>query len=287
MARYEIIRVEQLVEPPLPIREAMDEEKLFELRDSIRSIGIIQPLVVTPVRRGPATEYPDTPEGHAQAALDAQVRFEIIAGHRRYMAARLAPLVDLPCMVYDDPHVAKEAFLLAENLFREDVTPIEEALFFEQLIEKYDCTEDALCRMVRQSPDYVDSRRRLLAYDPLLIDAMRERKLPLATAKELQRCPDEKHRHYLLGIALDAGLTAKVARSMVHQFANRPAQPDPAAAGSESSFTYAPTPDNTLKCEVCGGDKDPQNLKSIYVHHWELEGFKRLIQARSDLVGAR
>jgi len=280
------LRFEQLVPPELPIREAMDDDKLYELRDSIRALGILQPLIVYRVKVEHPAMYPDTPAGNLQAAEDARVRFEIIAGHRRYMAARMVPLDVLPCLVYDDSNVAKEAMLLAENLYREDITPIEEARFFSELIAKYDLTEDQLCRMVRQNPDYVYGRMKLLEYDAAIIDALRERKLSLAVAKELHRCPDEKHRAYLLDIALTGGLTATACRGMVNQFLQQPAQPGPSNGNGEAPFSYVEPSASPLVCIVCGGDKDPQNLAWVAVHKWEVEGFKRLIGAQQKLAGA-
>jgi ParB family chromosome partitioning protein len=274
---YRVVRLEQLVEPELVAREFMDEEKLYELRDSIRAIGLIQPLAVVQVGPKPAPPYGDTPEEQKRAAEDARVLFEIVAGHRRFYACRMIPLVEIPVLVYPSKDLALEAVKLHENLCREDLSPAEEAIFVEELIEKYDLTEDQLVRTLHKSAEWIEQRRALLRGDSEVFEALRLRKISVGHARELNKCADETHRRYLLSIAVASGITIAALRSMVQQH-KLEQLPQPAGNGNGDPAVpgYAPPP-NTLKCAVCGGEKDPQNLELIYVHRWELEGFRRVM----------
>lgn len=278
MPEYRVVLLDQLVEPELVAREFMDEEKLYELRDSIRAIGLIQPLAVVQVGPKPAPPYGDTPEERRRAAEDARVRFEIVAGHRRYYACRMIPLAEIPVLVYPSKDLALEAVKLHENLCREDLSPAEEAIFVEELIEKYDLTEDQLIRTLHRSADWIEQRRALLRGDSEVFDALRARKISVGHARELNKCADEQHRRYLLSIAVTSGVTIGALRSMVQQH-KMEQLPQPAGNGNGDAAVpgYVPPP-NPLKCFVCDGEKDPQNLECIHVHKWELEGFRRLIQ---------
>src|SRR5713101_1800778 len=139
------INLDLLLEPPLTLRMTMDDEKLHDLAESIKLYGVLQNLVVVPASDLPAefagallvTESTVSP-------LDA-VRYEIVAGHRRYLAARLAGLVTVPCKIYEKLEDGKYAVMLAENGFREEVTAAEEGVFFLELAEKQGRSEPQLC----------------------------------------------------------------------------------------------------------------------------------------------
>ena len=287
MPEYKLIRFEQIQEPQLPARVAMDEERLYELRDSIKAIGIISPLVVVqvgPVDRGP---YPGTPEGSAQAAEDARVRYEIVAGHRRYKASQMVPLAELPCMVYESRDLAEQAVMLHENVCREDLSPFEEATFLAELIEKFDCTEEQLCRLVHKGPDYVNDRLAIMRYDEKVREALRDRRIKIGVARELQRCKDVAHLRYLLDLALDDNLKATAVRSMVNQFHQQPEQGPMPRKDEIRSTTISSSEPSVLFCYVCGASHDPQNLMVVYVHRWEWEGLKRAMAKVGVVLGER
>lgn len=286
MPELRYVRTEQLVDPETPIRSSMDDEKFAELCDSIRKNGVLQNLVVVRVKKEHPSTYPNTPEGSKQAAEDARVLYRVMAGHRRLLAARSVSVAEVPCLVYEDEHAAEEAILLAENACREDVNPLDEAVWFAELLQKHDWTEQQLCNAVQRKPDYIYDRMKLLEYDEPAQTAIRAGTLSLATAREIHRCKDTAHRAYLLDIALRTGLTAAAARSMVRQFEQQPVQGPMPTGNGDSTFTYVEPSESPLKCEVCGGDKDPQNLAWIAVHKWELEGFRRLTRA-TQLAGEK
>jgi ParB/RepB/Spo0J family partition protein len=275
------LRIEQLLEPELPIREAMDEQKLYDLRDSIRAVGIVQSLLVVRLKPDHPREYPQTAQGSLQAAEDARARFEIVDGHRRYMAARLVPLDVLPCMVFDDRVKAKEAALLAANLYREEVTPMEEAVFFAQIIERGGITEDELSRMLSQTPDFIYGRLKLLKYDEEIQAAIRARKVSLAVAKQINRVSERAHRLYMLDLALRQGMTEENARSMVAQYEQSPCQPPTPGPGEVGSFSYSEPVNEATECIVCGPVKDPNNLRWFAAHAWEKEAIVKLMRAAS------
>ena len=138
----------QSVEPnPLQPRKVFDEEELSQLADSIREHGIIQPLAVRPA----GDNY-----------------YQIIAGERRWRAARLAGLAEVPVLILhvDDRTVMEMA--LIENLQRQDLNPIEEANGYRTLMDEYGLTQEETAQRVGKSRPAVTNAMRLLSLPPAL-----------------------------------------------------------------------------------------------------------------------
>ncbi len=122
-------------------RTHMDQQALQELADSIRVQGVIQPIVVRPLAAG---------------------GYEIIAGERRWRAAQLAGLQDIPAVVRDVPDQAAIAMALIENIQREDLNSLEEAQALQRLIDEFDMTHQAAAEAVGRSRTAVSNLLRLL-----------------------------------------------------------------------------------------------------------------------------
>ena len=121
-------------------RKKFDEIKLNELASSIRSRGIIQPIAVRKCGGG---------------------KYEIIAGERRWRAAQLAKIHEVPIVIIDANDGLAAEFALLENIQREDLNPIEEANGLELLIERFDYTQDKLSEMIGKSRVYISNTLRL------------------------------------------------------------------------------------------------------------------------------
>jgi ParB family chromosome partitioning protein len=126
-------------------RTRMDEASLAELAASIRSQGVMQPILVRPI---------------------AADRYEIIAGERRWRAARLAALDEVPIVVRDVPDRAALAMALVENIQREDLNPLEEAAGLEKLVEEFRLTHQEVAEAVGRSRASVTNLLRLLTLQP-------------------------------------------------------------------------------------------------------------------------
>ncbi len=126
-------------------RRDMDQAALEDLANSIRSQGVIQPIVVRPVDMG---------------------RFEIIAGERRWRAAQIAGLIEIPASIRDVPDEAAIAMALIENIQREDLSPIEEAMALQRLMDEFDLTQQKTAEVVGKSRTAVTNLLRLLKLTP-------------------------------------------------------------------------------------------------------------------------
>lgn len=143
---------------PRQPRQVMDEDDLAELVHSIREVGMLQPVVVRPVRAGSAT-------GDADEASPA---FELVMGERRWRAAQAAGLTEVPAIVRrtDDDDLLRDALL--ENLHRSQLNPLEEAAAYSQLLEDFACTHDDLARRIGRSRPQISNTLRLLRLPPLV-----------------------------------------------------------------------------------------------------------------------
>ena len=145
-------------------RKSFDEASLAELADSIREHGIIQPLTVRKLASG---------------------YYQIIAGERRWRAARIAGLQEVPVIVIeaDDRKAAELAMI--ENLQREDLNPMEEAAGFQSLIETYHMTQEEAAKQVGKSRSAVTNSLRLLSLTPAVRQLVEEGKLSAGHARAL------------------------------------------------------------------------------------------------------
>ena len=140
------LKVSQMQAGKYQPRTRMDEGSLYELAESIRSQGIMQPILVRPL------------EG---AGAKAQ-RYEIIAGERRFRAARLAGLDEVPVLVREVPDESAAVMALIENIQREDLNPLEEAQGLKRLVDEFGMTHEQAAQSVGRSRSAASNLLRLL-----------------------------------------------------------------------------------------------------------------------------
>ena len=139
-------------------RTRMDEGALYELAESIKSQGIMQPILV----RRLGSNRPPTPTGQALTAPDLEAHYEIIAGERRFRAARLAGLTEVPVLLREVPDEAAAAMALIENIQREDLNPLEEAQGLKRLLDEFGLTHEQAAQAVGRSRSAASNLLRLL-----------------------------------------------------------------------------------------------------------------------------
>ena len=145
-------------------RTRMDEASLDELADSIRSQGVMQPILVRPIEGG---------------------HYEIVAGERRWLAARRAGLAEIPALVRVVPDQAALALALIENIQREDLNPLEEAQGIKRLVEEFGLTHEAAAHAVGRSRSAVTNLLRLTQLAPPVQSLLLAGKLDMGHARAL------------------------------------------------------------------------------------------------------
>ena len=162
-ARYEELPVLSIRPNPKQPRQVFDDDDMAELVNSIREIGVLQPVVVRPI---PAEELDNatgqTPEGAPRP------QFELIMGERRWRAAQAAGLAFIPSIIKDthDDDLLRDALL--ENLHRSELNALEEAAAYQQLLDDFGCTHDELAARIGRSRPQISNTLRLLKLPPLV-----------------------------------------------------------------------------------------------------------------------
>ena len=154
-----VLALDALVPGQYQPRTRMDEGALYELAESIKAQGIMQPILV---RRISESKVAPARDGQAQPAIDSRANYEIIAGERRFRAARLAGLAEVPVLVRDVPDEAAAAMALIENIQREDLNPLEEAQGLQRLIREFGLTHEQAAQAVGRSRSAASNLLRLL-----------------------------------------------------------------------------------------------------------------------------
>jgi ParB family chromosome partitioning protein len=183
-------------------RTRMDQSALEELSVSIKSQGVMQPILVRPVGEG---------------------RHEIIAGERRWRAARMAGLTNVPVLIREIPDQHALAAALIENIQREDLNPLEEALGIQRLIDEFGLTHQAVSESVGRSRAAVSNLLRLLDLPPVIRGMVNEGKLEMGHARALLAVPGARQLD-LARKAADEGWSVREVERRVSLVA-RPASP--------------------------------------------------------------
>jgi len=250
-------------QPERAARMAMDEEKLAELIASVRKFGILQRILL--FRKGD--------------------RYEVVAGHRRYLAAVRVNLAAVPADVYPSKETALEGIKHAENRFREDLSPAEEAVYFDEILQgEAGGDVDKVCEIVGESRSYVEDRLLLFSGCPVVFEALKDRKIKLGIAAELNKVTDERARRAMLHDAIVNGSTIAVVRGMVSQWkqsADLGSAPLP-APGEASAPSAVPT-SNYFTCVCCNGTDNVHLMVPVNVHqHCKLAILDKLIAAYNN-----
>ncbi|MBR2884575.1 MAG: ParB/RepB/Spo0J family partition protein [Clostridia bacterium] len=177
-------------------RKNFDREQLQALANSISEHGVIQPIIVTEGENG---------------------YYSIIAGERRWRASKLANLLEIPAIVrtYDELQIAEVA--LIENLQREDLNPIEEALGYKTLMEKFSMTQDKVSERVGKSRSNVANMLRLLSLEDEIKQLLAQNALTMGHARALLSLPEGKGRIEAAKKIVTQGLSVRQAEALKNE----------------------------------------------------------------------
>ena len=226
-----------------PVRFGYSDEDVADLVASIRSVGVLQPVLV-------------------RASGD---RFELIAGHRRVRAARLAGLDVIPAVVTSAGSDASVVLALSENLNRADMNVMEEAVTFGRWLEKTGSKVADLARLLGRSDSYVLKRLALLELDGKCIDSLVRGEVSLHHALELKRVEDVSTREYLLNLVVKNGASVAVLSGWVDSY-RREGSAVPGPDLGQPYQGHGPSVAlPTVLCRFCGRDTGQTMLHAVMV----------------------
>lgn len=189
------IKISDIFPNPHQPRINFDEEKLKELCESIKSHGVIQPIAVSKNEKG----------------------YELIAGERRFQAAKLAGLLTIPAIVREVTEQEKLELAIIENIQRQDLNPIEEAKSFKKLTEEYGLTQEEISFKLGKSRSAVANKIRLLSLPVEIQKSLIERKITEGHAKLLLAIPNPEKQRAFYDLILKNSLTVRQTEEKVKE----------------------------------------------------------------------
>lgn len=166
-------------------RKSFDEDSLKDLAESIKLYGIIQPIVLTKNDK----------------------RYEIVAGERRYRAAKIAGLTEVPAIIKELDEKSKDMISMVENIQRKDLNPYEEAMAYDNIMRDYRLTQAGLSEVIGKSRTYIANMVRLLSLDNLTIKELEEGNITSTQARALLTVDDITLRNKYLQMLINKEIT--------------------------------------------------------------------------------
>jgi len=197
-------------------RVHFDEESLTELSASIAEMGVLQPILVRPSTDG---------------------NYELVAGERRWRAAQRAGLTTIPAVIRTTDDASSVEQALVENLHRQDLTPLEEAAAYQQLLEDFELTHDQIATRVGKSRSTITNSMRLLGLPPAVQHLLADGQLSAGHARALLGTPDRARQEQLARDAASGGWSVR----MVEDAVRSEVAGSDAGAGPEPEPTPSPT----------------------------------------------
>ncbi|KKN32642.1 hypothetical protein LCGC14_0811650 [marine sediment metagenome] len=233
-----------LIDPPEdPDRISIDPDTINELADSIREVGLLQPILVT--KKGD--------------------RFLVVFGHRRFLACQKLGLGKVTAGVVDYSDVDISIARATENIQRDGLTPIEEAKIYVRMTDQLGLSLEQAGKRTGKSAGVVKRRIDLLRMPTKLQRALHGKKVSISVAEELWKCPDEPYRDYLIEMATEHGVTQMVARNWVEERKKEMRGKEYGTEGGGGGASLMePTP-VFVACDTCKGPEDVTGIKYLRV----------------------
>lgn len=227
--QFQMISLDQILQPARPIRMLFNEKELDELAASIMEVGILQPILLNQL---------------------SDNRYEIIAGHRRYLAAQRTELLKAPAIIMHVDDTKLDTMKVHENLYRTDVNPLEEGYFFKELKARKELTNDEIGKMISRSEGYVRQRIDSTEWPEDLRQKVITEQLNFSQAREIAAIKSEATQKVITNWATEGGASTSVISKWRQEY-----DPKPTEEG-ELAPMLPPTqpediPEARIRCDSC------------------------------------
>lgn len=230
-SQVKYLRLSEIIQPELPMRDKLDGTELNSLAENIRKLGLINPITVRYTKKG----------------------YEIIAGVRRYHAHKVLMREDIAAICFDGDEKSVLLQRWAENMERASINPQEEASYLMSIQTKYNLTQAELAKLLNKSIGYVNDRLQILKYPSELYTALEKGLIEFSTARELNRINDRNRLLDALKWCVSTGANARTARQYAEDI-NRDLeyQPEEEEERPERPQISNYTPEKVyMSCNLC------------------------------------
>ncbi|NVM55339.1 MAG: ParB/RepB/Spo0J family partition protein [Candidatus Helarchaeota archaeon] len=242
MSKLTYVNLADLELPEFQAHRQISDDYIHEISDSIRVIGVIEPLIIR-----------DTDHGK-----------EIVCGCVRYHAARLAGLKAVPCINMSLDPKAAEVIKLHENIKRIPLDHIDQGATFIMMMEKFHMTEKSISEVVGKSIAYISQHISLVRLDNELTKAVKDKKISFSQARELMRVDDESERLRLLSYCQEEGATVSVLQRWIQDyFRNKSVSSPQDSSAPEQTYHYSDQHNHRL-CEACDKSVEIGKIRQVF-----------------------
>lgn len=264
VSRETFLRLSEIEPNRTQPRRNFDEDALQELADSIKQYGVIQPIVVQ--KKGK--------------------RYEIIAGERRWRAARKAGLLEVPVIVKEFAPEDIFAIALIENIQRQDLNPIEEAQAYSRLIEEHHLKQDELAEKVAKNRVTITNSMRLLKLDERVQQLLIDNMLTSGHARALLAITDKEEQHTLALRVFDEKLSVRETEALVKRVLTPEEKKEEKPVKTQDDSVIYRDIENRMK-DILGTKvaikKKAKNKGRIEIEYYSMEELERLIDLMNRL----
>lgn len=242
MAQIKYINLSDLNLPDFQAHSDIPHDHIHEISESIKSIGIIEPLIIR------KTDY----------------GLEIVAGCVRYHAAILAGLKAVPCINMSLDPQAAEILKLHENIKRIPLDHVDQGHTFIMMMETFGMTEKSIAESVGRSIAYISQHISLVRIDNELTSAVKDKSLSFSQARELMRIDDPNERNRLLMFCKNDGATVQVLQRWVQDYLRKPdSSSPPGESKSDPTYDYSDS-QISRSCEACGNSVEIKDIRQVF-----------------------
>lgn len=256
-----IAKIEPRADQP---REVFDEERLEELADSIKEHGLLQPLTVRKLDGG---------------------FYQIVAGERRWRAARMAGLTEVPVYIIEADDQKASVLALVENLQREDLNPVEEAKGYRTLMSEYGLTQEQAAAAVGKSRPVIANAVRLLTLPESILDMISSGKLSMSQGRALLELKSDEDRLAAAQVMIEKDLNVRQAAALIERMKKTPAATR--SRVSSDGVDYVAVAEKQLSDALGRGVKISYGRKKgkIELEYYGEEDFENLLALLEGLKG--
>lgn len=242
------IYTDQIDDPKNAMRTELDRDELFDLAENIKANGLINPITVRPVGD----------------------RYEVVAGHRRLSACKIAGKIKIACVVRELDEKQTFEVMAAENLERADVDPLDEAIFITNYKEKTGKTDQEVSQSVKRSVAWVQSRLAIGEMPEYMQSYLKSGELKLGVALALSQIDDERTRKMWTEIAVRDGANVRLAEHWLYEF-NRQKLPGGTLSDTPPSSDELTAPSVVnFTCYIDRKQYDARQFRTIMIHESNL-----------------
>jgi len=243
MAKITYINLADLTMPEFEAHKQINDEYIAEITQSIKDIGIIEPIVVR--KKGKS--------------------YEIIVGCIRYRCAKIAGLKSVPAIILSLDDKAAEVMKIHENIKRIPLDHIDQGNTFVMMRDKFLMTENDISAIVGKSIAYISQHISLVSHDEELIIAVREKRISFSQARELMKVDDRPERRRLLLYCQNEGATVEVLKNWIKDYKNSKLLESPVSDSGDSTPYHQERVQDWRTCQACGKATNISDIRQLFL----------------------